>query len=380
MYVVTAIVIIAVSIQLLTSHVAEGHPARPHLPLCTEEKKFGEETRLQCIVFASQFLDYNDIRTFTALHANTEKFNVSIHCYSGGVVRLPWPFFANNIVSLKVSGCITEGLLSERATPSVYPNEIRRVEMTNIKHNVTWKEFYDSIINLKAFPQEFNCGHTEANVQIFRNIDYIFPPPGLEEMKIIDELLSANTLKDFLSDSTICSYPKLTYLEESGSRSFSAFHMKFVEANKYPKLEAYILRNNSLNSIPQELQNIQNGFAPRLSLLDLADNEIQTVNILLGEPGKTQLVINLQRNFIRTISKQLIAELQKSTTTILDLRANPLECSCELFAYGKYLLKLSQNALAQEIYRELMCSKIENGIAQQFHIDESGVSSAPCHP
>lgn len=150
------------------------HPARPTLPLCAEEKGNGRESTLNCIIYSDQFLDFDDIRTFTA--SRNEKFNTTINCYSGGKIRLPWPFFAKNLVYLLVTDCIIEDFLSERTVSQIHPNELEQVLLLNSKIKVSIKDLHDSLLNLTAMSKDFECGHTNAVVSISRNTEYVFPP------------------------------------------------------------------------------------------------------------------------------------------------------------------------------------------------------------
>lgn len=371
-------ILCATLITILLTPAVLTHPARPTLPLCTEENVKGGENKLQCIVYADQFLDFDEIRTFTA--ARNEKFNTSINCYNGGKIRLPWPFFAKNLVTLHISDCVIEGFLSEKLVPQVYPNELKQVLLSNLKIKVTVKELYDSLLHLTSMSKDFDCGHTNAVVSISRNIEYVFPPlsGSLDEMILMEELMSSLTLKKFLSHNTVCRYEKLRSLEESGSRSFSRFHMKLMESSQYPNLEIYALRNNSLTSVPVELENLRSSFLPKISIIDLSDNNIGGINFKFSRQNKIKLLINLRRNLLRLVSSSQLNEILSTGNVILDVRENPLDCSCELFSYGEYLFSMSESAIARDIYREVTCRYEENGTVSQHFLSDKVLHRALC--
>lgn len=347
------------------------HPARPTLPLCAEEKGNGGETTLHCIIYSDQFLDFDDIRTFTA--SRNEKFNTTINCYSGGKIRLPWPFFAKNLVNLLVADCIIEDFLSERTVPQVYPNELERVLLLNSKIKVSIKDLHDSLINLTTMSKDFDCGHTNAVVSISRNTEYVFPPfqGSLEEMSLMEALMSSLTLKKLITHNVMCRYEKLRYLEESGSRSFSRYHMKLMETGQYPELETYSLRNNSFTSVPAELENLKSSFLPKLSVLDLSDNNIDRTNFKFLKQSKRKILVDLKRNALRIISKKQLGEIVNAGGgVIVDIRENPLDCTCELFKYGEYLLTLHGDTIASDIYKETLCQYEQNGTLTKHMLND----------
>lgn len=357
------------------------HPARPTLPLCSEEKGKGREIQLHCIVFAGQYLDFDDIRAYTSSILESEKFNVSISCFNGGKVRLPWPFYADNVVTLHVRDCVNEGFLSERYQPQIYRNELQQVFVSNIRNKIEIKDLIDTIRHVKNMSTHFDCGQTNASVLIFRNMEYIFPPlkGTIDELLILEELMSSMALKHLLSHNSLCRYNKLQYLEESGSRSFSAFHLKLMESSQYPRLGVYSLRNNSLTSVPQELENMRSSFLPELSILDLSDNQITGTNFVFAGQNKMNLLINLKRNRINIISRNQLAEIQNSRGVILDIRENPLYCSCELFKYGDYLLSLPDVKISKKIYNKTKCQYEENGKMQEHLLSAGHIRSVVCN-
>jgi hypothetical protein len=356
------------------------HPSRPTLPLCSEEKGKGREIQLHCIVFAGQYLDFDEIRAFTSSRLDSEKFNVSINCFNGGKIRLPWPFFANNVVTLHVTDCINEGFLSERSYPQIHPNELQQVVVSNVKNKIEIRDLVETVRHLNNISSHFDCGQTNASVLIFRNMEYIFPPlkGTMDELLVLEELMSSMAIKHLLSHNSFCRYNKLRYLEESGSRSFSAFHMKLMETSQYPRLGVYSLRNNSLTSVPVELENMRSSFLPKLSILDLADNEITETNFMFSGQNKNNLLINLKRNQIKTISKNQLTEILKSRGVIFDIRDNPLLCSCELFKYGDYLSSMTGVKIARNIYQETKCQYEQNGKLQQYLLSAGNIRDIVC--
>ncbi|XP_053402632.1 uncharacterized protein LOC128557968 [Mercenaria mercenaria] len=356
------------------------HPARPNLPLCTEEKGKGREIQLHCIVFSGQFLDFDEIRAFTSSRHESEKFNVSINCFSGGKIRLPWPFFAKNVVSLHVRDCVNEGFLSERSQPQIYPNELQQVLLSNIKNKIEMIELHNAIRNIKNMSKDYDCGHTNASVMILRNMAYVFPPftGTVSELILMEELMSSITVKELMLHNSDCRYEKLRYLEESGSRSFSAFHMKLMENSQYPRLGVYSLRNNSLASVPPELENMRSSFLPKLSVLDLSDNQITATNFAFSKQSKNKLLINLRRNLIRTIGKNQLNQILNSKGVIFDIRENPLDCSCELFLYGDYLSGMPASTIAYAVYKETTCQYEHDGALQRHFLSDRMLRNVIC--
>ncbi|XP_052815184.1 uncharacterized protein LOC128242158 [Mya arenaria] len=340
---------------------ALSHPARPPIPQCTEKKEpFANEKNIVCRVEDGQFLDYNDIRMFSSEHAN-KVFNVTIECTKGGVVELPWPYTAPNVISLQVKGCKTTGFLSERNKKLAYPNQLKYVSLTDVTHMITIPDLFEAIKTVDQWSPDYDCGAERALVQIYRNIGYTFPPSSMnsvDEMMMLEQLMADNNLKKLLSHNTVCYYQNLNYLEESGSRSMSSMHFKLMETTmQYPELKQYSLRNNSFNAVPEELKLLNIGFIPRLSSLDLSDNNIETPDFRFRGKSTHPLVIDLKRNRIENIDKTVLSQLVKDDNIVFDLRENPLICSCEVFSYAQQMLRNIQNQISQTIYHELTCTE-----------------------
>lgn len=348
--------LVTLFLELLFFVCISSHPAGPSLPLCNVEKRRISERTLYCVVNKGQYLDYNKIRTYTSTLSKRVKVKVAINCVNGGRIWLPWPFFAENVVSLHVDGCLNEGLLSERNAKQAKRSLLKRVILTNIRHRVSLTELHDSIVNANNVSKEYYCGLTNAEQQIFKNMQYVFPPPtgSVEELMMIEDLTSKSSLDQLLSSTVVCTFPNLKYLENSGSRSFSTFHLKLMESNQYPKLRVYSLRNNSLGRLPPEIASLQLDFLPNLTRLDLSNNQITSADFQMGrKTGTKSLLISLRDNMIRTLTPKVLQEIQ-SNRIILDIRENPLECSCDLFSYGAYLAGLNFR-IATDIRRGTTC-------------------------
>lgn len=189
-------------------------------------------------------------------------------------------------------------------------------------------------------------------------------------MNLMEALMSSLTLKELLTHNVMCRYKKLKYLEESGSTSFSRYHMKLMETSQYPELETYSLRNNSFTSVPAELENLKSSFLPKLSVLDLSDNNIDRTNFKFLKQSKRKILIDLKRNALRMVSKTQLSEIMNAGGVIVDIRENPLDCTCELFEYGEYLLTLHGHAIASDIYKETLCQYEQNGTLTKHMLND----------
>ncbi|KAL4235017.1 hypothetical protein ACF0H5_006655 [Mactra antiquata] len=360
-----------------------GHPARPSLPLCEKTIKNKNEHELWCLVADGQHLNYDEIRTYTKPLPKNVKVNVTINCINDGIIRLPWPLYASNVVSLHVSGCINEGLLSERTVNHGQRNELRQVVFENIRHRVTISELHDSIVNLQNMSTDYACGPSNTVVQIYKNIQYLFPKSSgsLNDLILLEELMSESTVDRLTQPQTICRYPHLRLLENSGSRSFSNFHLKTMETNQYPKLRQYSLWNNSLPRLPAEIASLQIDFLPSLTYLDLSRNELTSADFdLRGKLVKHKLLINLQNNMIRELNSRVVTDIAKTKGVILDLRNNDqLQCSCDLFSYGDYLISLKSNS-ARAVYKGITCEHNEQGTIISHSLHDIAFRNELCKP
>lgn len=375
--------VIKLTCLLTWSCLVQLHPSRPLLPLCIESATRTEEIDLRCTVTSGQFLDYNDVRAFTQGRSDKRKFNVSIDCKDGAVIHLPWPFSAVNVISLQVDGCETVGFISEMFDTYPHANELKHVSVVDVTHRITIKELYESIHVHDTIPRDYDCGMNGTVVEVFRNTRYKFPPPSgsIEELMMLEELISKNTLEKLLSHTSVCMFPYLQYLEESGKRSLSSVRFKLMEANSlYPELTYYVLRNNSLPTVPKEFRNLAIGFLPKLQVLDLSNNDITSLDFDVNSfrnPVKP-LVVILRNNKVRYVGKALVDSLLRSGSVVLDLRDNPLVCSCELFRYADHLLSLQGNMDAKDAYSGLTCMHENRGTQETHRVTETSLRHKLC--
>ncbi|KAH3768907.1 hypothetical protein DPMN_170124 [Dreissena polymorpha] len=210
---------------------AFSNPARPLLPECVEQRSKGNDVDLICNIANNQYLDYDNIRLFTQSLNNGGKFNVTITCQTGGLVRMPWPFNAKNVVSIQISGCETVGYMSEALLDHQFPTELKYVSVVDVTHRIMFKELYDIMMNLDQLTFNYDCGPNQAFTLIFRNEQYSFPPFGgsMEEKAMVEQLASNGSIQSLLSHNRVCTYPNLNYLEESGMTSLSSLHFKIIE-------------------------------------------------------------------------------------------------------------------------------------------------------
>lgn len=368
---------------LASCAVVRLHPSRPLLTQCEQLDTGNGDIDLVCFVDNGQFLDYNEIRAFTQSRSDKRKFNVSINCASGGVLHLPWPFSAVNVVSLQVTGCETVGFISEMFEQYPHPNEIKQVSVTDITHRITIKELFDTFRTHDSVPSEFDCGLNGAIVQVFKNIKYKFPPPSgtIEELRMLEELMSRNTMEKLLSHNSICRFPYLQYLEESGHSSLSSLRFKLMEATGlYPELRYYVLRNNSLISVPNEFRNLALRFLPKLEVLDFSDNEITELDFQFSFSRNTvkPLVVNLRNNKVRSLRSNLVDNLLEQGNIVLDIRGNPLVCSCELFRYADFLLAQGVSGSVADL-ANFTCTHEDNGKQEVHRVSETAFRKTLCN-
>lgn len=341
------------------------------LPQCSETKVSANEVFLKCSVLPGKNLDYRNIREYTAATQEGTKFNVTITCL-GGHIYLPWPFFAKNVVSLEVSGCESKGFLADRFESNAVPTELKYISLKHLRILITIKDLYDSVLSLYMLTEQFECGPVEAEVQIFQNIEYVFPEQtGSPEEKImLEQIFSSDSLQQLVNHKSVCTYPHLKYLELSSSRTISAIHFKLEESNHYPTLETYSMKNNSLKKIPAELKNLHFAFMPVLTFLDLSHNGIKDLDFLISGQRSNLLYVNMSRNDIKDINKMLVKQIGDSKKIFFDIRENPLNCSCELLAYGQYLVSNSNIAHSMDIYRETTCFIDNKGLPLKYRLPD----------
>ncbi|KAK3085696.1 hypothetical protein FSP39_007385 [Pinctada imbricata] len=198
--------------------------------------------------------------------------------------------------------------------------------------------------------KDYQCG-CEDTVQryISRNITYGFhqeimsgmsSDKGLEIMQAGDRFLAKTRNIPYN-----CVYKRLTYYDQSISASKAKLFMELSTDNsRYPVLRFYNLSRIGVDRIHQQVMRWYRYF-DKLEYMDLSRNKITELqfedSVKAYEGDYPDFTLDLSYNKISEITAQHIERLSKIPNMFIDLKENPINCSCSEDV--KHLLKLIHN-------------------------------------
>ena len=310
------------------------------LKLCEITLQKEKISKIDCIVGINEALDYRAIRNY-AKKENT-KFSVTINCAKGGLVALPWPMKGANIVELSVTGCTIDNFLTEMTVSTKVPDELKSLTLSDVSIEIPLRELYHLSLHPKDITRDADCGQLTLESIIFRNLHF--------ELEVVPEDRQGHASKmlyhgghheEIHPNTATCIFSKLKYLEETASRVNGQYHLKLIPDHaEFPTLEVYNVSNNNLDHVPHELRQLVSKKFPLLKRIDLSNNMLSAFEfeVPVGS-NKTCSVktVDLQNNKIASLPLRTVKKLKQIGSIFIDLRQNPLKCSCRLSSLRKYL-------------------------------------------
>jgi len=339
---------------------------RKGLSLCNLYISALNQRTLKCHVKRGELLDYRELRQWSAREKGG-KYAVEIHC-SGGMVHLPWPFKAQNVDSLQVDGCKIQGLLSEMTMQQTVPDELRRLELISSTVIVPFSEMFDLRNHLDQIPRETDCGPATLETFVIRDVHYDLKMSP-EERDRMPGLLSGalgNSGHDVVKKS--CVYPVLKYVDESGSRRSGHYHLNLLpEYSQFPNLEVYNMSRNDLSHVPNFFKSLHSDKFPALKHLDFSNNFLHSFEFEFPDAltACSLRIVDLHNNRISSVPTKATLTLQAVGTILVDLRENPLRCSCQLRDFRQYLKRMF--AVSQDISMKMLLSNITCNLRPFYH-------------
>ncbi|KAH3824369.1 uncharacterized protein LOC127831824 [Dreissena polymorpha] len=316
---------------------------------------------LKCSIQTGQVLDYRRVRGWTALQS-TGTFSVHITC-NGGSLHMPWPFKAKHVVALQVNGCKLFGFLSEMTQQQSVEDELRTLMLYKTTIVIPFADMYALRNNLDRIPRDTDCGQVTLEKLVLRDVHYDLQmtPEDRDRMSPIVHNTSIGHDAALLPTKSPCVFPNLKYVDESGSRKTGQYHLKLLpDYSVFPKLEVYNMSRNELSHIPDFFRYLHSDKYPSLRQLDFSNNILHSFEFEIPKNVKTCTLekVDLHNNRIAFIPKETTDTLQNIGTILVDLRENPLRCTCELKDLRVYLeaqYRKSAN-MTRQLISEVTCS------------------------
>ena len=345
-----------------------------NLNLCDINLQKDTLSSIKCSVGRNQALDYRTIRLFTG--AERRQFSVAINCTNGGSVALPWPMKAENVVDLNVTGCIIESFLTEMTVQHNIGDQLRTLLLVDVSMHIPLRDLYKVSSNPSKITTDADCGQLTLESITFRNIHFELEISPEDRRERGSRMLHFGGHHEKLnSHPELCVFSNLKYLEETASRVSGQYHLKLIPDHAvFPKLEVYNVSNNNLDHVPRELRNLHSKKFPLLKKIDLSHNALSTFEFeVLEKPTKSCSVktVNLQNNRISSLPLRTVKALKQIGTVFVDLRKNPLQCSCKLSALRKYLqlqYKNTSDINQRKLVSDITCTAPKTAARKQRNI------------
>ena len=299
----------------------------------------GTKKQLICNVKKGQTLDYRDVRAWSAKEVQGKYF-VQITC-TGGRLFLSWPFKAKNVESLEVQDCLIEGFLAEMTTKQTVADELQSLVLARTSIEIGLSEMYDLRNNINKISQDTDCGQLTLVNLVLRDVHYDVKASPEERDGLVHMHTNSPMHAKIPHETTQqkCIYPNLKYVDESGSRKSGQYYLKLLPGYSYfPKLEIYNMSRNELSHVPEFFRHLQTDKFPSLRLIDFSNNFLRSFEFELPVDMKLSYleVIDLHGNDIAALSPVTTKKLENLGSVFVDLRENPLHCSCRLKDLQQY--------------------------------------------
>lgn len=126
----------------------------------------------------------------------------------------------------------------------------------------------------------------------------------------------------------------MVYLEET----FQYIRENSSVATRYPVLKVATFSSNNFSSVPEKGRNWPFHF-PLLEVMDLSNNSIG--HFQFENPIENHsLYVDLRNNSVVDVPTNMTSYLMETRAIIIDLRHNPIKCSCDLLNFRDYLKQI----------------------------------------
>ncbi|XP_045193559.2 uncharacterized protein LOC123549494 [Mercenaria mercenaria] len=318
--------------------VAKPSPNSGRLVMCDLRRESNLGNLMQCNVNKGHFLDYRDIRNWSE-KAHDKKYSVRINC-AGGIIYLPWPFKAKNIISLEVYRCKVLGFLSEMTVKQHIADELKTVILSDITVEIPFREMILLRDRINQVPKSTDCGQLTMEKLILKDIHYDLKMTPEERDGVQQASFAGNAGHNSVKQQDPCIYKSLKYIDESGSRKSGQYHLKLIpEHSKFPALEVYNMSGNEMGHVPNAFRHLHSGKFPALRHIDFSNNFLRTFEFDLPTDPKTCRleIVDLRNNHINAIPSAITQRLKNIGNILVDVRHNPLKCGCRLAPFRQYL-------------------------------------------
>lgn len=341
------------------------------LSMCQIQRNATANNTVNCGVSKGQILDYRDIRAWSATEKDG-KYSIKISC-DGGLIYLPWPFKARNILSLEVNKCTVLGFFSEMTLDLNIEDELKLLILSDITIEIPLSKIIQLRNDLGQVSRSTDCGQLTLEKLVFKGIHYDLKMSPEERDGVHFQQTTMENDRTHPIPQQPCIYGNLKFLDESGSRKSGQYHLKLIpEYSQFPALEVYNMSGNEMDHVPETFRNLHSGKFPALRHIDFSNNFLRNFEFdFPSDPKTCRLeIVDLHNNQINSISPETTHQLKTIGNILVDLRHNPLRCDCRLAPFRQYLeaqYRKASDVLKRQLVANITCN---NGSILQGKLKE----------
>ncbi|KAK7114340.1 toll-like receptor Tollo [Littorina saxatilis] len=274
---------------------------------------------------------------------------VNLQCDTEGKVSLPWPYRAPGLVKLKVASCqLLDKYADFNTTAEQIEDSLRVLDMRDSIWFNDPKEFDRVIDNSESVTLRYQCGQVDTlAVYRYHNItDVTLGGDSATSDPSEDARKSSIEIKEMPSG---CRHKRLEIQDESASVPLARNHFQnMVDGNTFPALRVLNYSYTGLGEVSKELREWRVFFDQSpMELMDLSHNGIKEVGNIQDYGNPTEnltTTLNLQFNRIAKISFQMFEAWSWVRDFVVDIRNNPIDCSCDMLDLKDLVTQLQDDS------------------------------------
>ncbi|KAK7114343.1 hypothetical protein V1264_000418 [Littorina saxatilis] len=213
------------------------------------------------------------------------------------------------------------------------------------------ERFEEFINNTKALGEDYVfCADLLTSFRLSAMNDSNPGPPSDLQTTTVNPSEDARISRIGLHNiTTNCVYEHLEILDESLTVPLDRKHFEYLVKNtEYPKLRVLNYSHTNLGEVPKEVREWRVYFnnSP-MELVDLSHNSITKVGNIPdynNTHGNVTTTLNLQFNQIAKISFQMFEAWSQQPDFVVDIRSNPIDCSCDMLDLKDLMVQIQNDS------------------------------------
>lgn len=280
---------------------------------------------LFCSFSVTKNWDFLKFREWSdSLPGKIKNVELYIKCESEASVFLPWPVRARSLKVFDIQGCLIQGFYDEYQTSANYTDSIVDLKIANCVIEENQNDHIHRSLH-ESPSRSFACGQESVVVWDIKNLTWTFP-----RIPVGPKAHQNQRIASYYS----CDYTHMVYLEET----FQYIRENSSVATRYPVLKVATFSSNNFSSVPEKGRNWPSHF-PLLEVMDLSNNSIG--HFQFENPIENHsLYVDLRNNSVVDVPTNMTSYLMETRAIIIDLRHNPIKCSCDLLNFRDYLKQI----------------------------------------